>query len=125
VSRSHLPEAPGTPLGRRSVPNVTVRKSKLARDWRLAQMKSPWHAWRSVGARGCALLDLCARDRAGQKPCMRQVAGRLTSMNFLGLNNSSLTVPVGTPIISGDVVTITNRDVQTLTVGVNYLFNWH
>jgi outer membrane immunogenic protein len=45
--------------------------------------------------------------------------------DFLGLNNSSLTVPVGTPIIGGDVVTITNRDVQTLTVGVNYLFNWH
>jgi outer membrane immunogenic protein len=44
--------------------------------------------------------------------------------DFLGLNNSSLTVPVGTPIIGGDVVTITNRDVQTLTVGVNYLFNW-
>ena len=45
--------------------------------------------------------------------------------DFLGLNNSSLTVPVGTPILGGDVVTITNRDVQTLTVGVNYLFNWH
>jgi outer membrane immunogenic protein len=45
--------------------------------------------------------------------------------DFLGLNNSSLTVPVGTPFIGGDVVTVTNRDVQTLTVGVNYLFNWH
>ncbi len=45
--------------------------------------------------------------------------------DFLGLNNSSVTVPVGTPIIGGDVVTVTNRDVQTLTVGVNYLFNWH
>ena len=45
--------------------------------------------------------------------------------DFLGLNNSSLTVPVGTPIIGGDVITVTNRDVQTLTVGVNYLFNWH
>ena len=45
--------------------------------------------------------------------------------DFLGLNNSSLTVPVGTPIIGGDVITVTNRDVQTLTVGLNYLFNWH
>ena len=45
--------------------------------------------------------------------------------DFLGLNNQSLTVPVGTPFIGGDVVTVTNRDVQTLTVGVNYLFNWH
>src|SRR6516164_1384605 len=41
--------------------------------------------------------------------------------DFLGLNNSSLTVPVGTPIIGGDVITTTNRDVQTLTVGINYL----
>ena len=41
--------------------------------------------------------------------------------DFLGLNNSSLTVPVGTPIIGGDVITITNRDAQTLTVGINYL----
>jgi len=45
--------------------------------------------------------------------------------DFLGLNNSSLTVPVGTPFIGGDVVTITNRNVQTLTVGINYLFNWY
>jgi hypothetical protein len=45
--------------------------------------------------------------------------------DFLGLNNSSLTVPVGTPIIGGDVINITNRDVQTLTVGVNYLVNWY
>ena len=40
--------------------------------------------------------------------------------DFLGLNNRTLTVPGG--IISGDVVTVTNRDVQTLTVGINYLF---
>jgi len=45
--------------------------------------------------------------------------------DFLGLNNSSLTVPVGTHFIGGDVVTVSNRDVQMLTVGVNYLFNWH
>jgi outer membrane immunogenic protein len=45
--------------------------------------------------------------------------------DFLGLNNSSLTVPVGSAFLPGDVVTITNRDVQTLTVGVNSLFNWH
>ena len=34
------------------------------------------------------------------------------------------TVPVGTPVIGGDVVTVNNRDVQTLTVGINYLFKW-
>jgi outer membrane immunogenic protein len=45
--------------------------------------------------------------------------------DFLGLNNQSFTVPAGAPFLPGDVISITNRDVQTLTVGVNYLFNWH
>jgi outer membrane immunogenic protein len=45
--------------------------------------------------------------------------------DFLGLNNSTFTVPVGTPVIGGDVFTTTNRDIQTVTVGLNYLFNWH
>ena len=45
--------------------------------------------------------------------------------DFLGLNNSSFTVPVGTPFIGGDIVTTTNRNVQTLTGGINYLFNWY
>jgi outer membrane immunogenic protein len=44
--------------------------------------------------------------------------------DFLGLNNSTFTVPVGTPVIGGDVFTTSNRDIQTLTVGINYLFNW-
>jgi outer membrane immunogenic protein len=39
--------------------------------------------------------------------------------DFLGLNDSTFTVP------GGDVITTTNRDVQTVTVGINYLFNWH
>jgi outer membrane immunogenic protein len=45
--------------------------------------------------------------------------------DFLGLNNQSFTVPVGAPFLVGDVITTTHRDVQTLTVGINYLFNWH
>jgi outer membrane immunogenic protein len=46
--------------------------------------------------------------------------------DFLGLNNQSFTVPAGVVSSSGDdVITTTNRDVQTLTVGINYLFNWH
>jgi outer membrane immunogenic protein len=45
--------------------------------------------------------------------------------DFLGLNNSTFTVPVETPVIGGDGITTTNRDVQTLTVGLNYLFNWY
>jgi len=45
--------------------------------------------------------------------------------DFLGLSNQSLTVPAGAPFLVGDAITTTNRDVQTLTVGVNYLFNWH
>jgi outer membrane immunogenic protein len=45
--------------------------------------------------------------------------------DFLGLNNQTFTVPAGAPFLVGDVITTTNRDVQTLTVGFNYLFNWY
>jgi outer membrane immunogenic protein len=46
--------------------------------------------------------------------------------DFLGLNNQNFTVPAGAPFFSNtDVISINNRDVQTLTVGLNYLFNWH
>ena len=30
----------------------------------------------------------------------------------------------GAPVLAGDVITIFHRDVQTVTVGINYLFNW-
>jgi outer membrane immunogenic protein len=43
--------------------------------------------------------------------------------NKLFLDSSSFTVQSGP--LTGDVVNIFHRDVQTLTVGVNYLFNWH
>ena len=46
--------------------------------------------------------------------------------DFLGLNNQTFTVPANTTFGSpASSITITNRDVQTLTVGVNYLFNWN
>jgi outer membrane immunogenic protein len=45
--------------------------------------------------------------------------------DFLGLNNQNFTVPAGPVFPNGDVISINNRDVQTLTVGLNYLFNWH
>jgi len=45
--------------------------------------------------------------------------------DFLSLNNQTFTVPAGAPFLAGDVITTTNRDVQTLTVGLNYLFNWY
>jgi len=38
----------------------------------------------------------------------------------LFLNDSNFTGPV-----FGENINISNRDVQTVTVGVNYLFNWH
>jgi opacity protein-like surface antigen len=43
--------------------------------------------------------------------------------DFLGLSNKSYTVPAGSLFVPGDVITINNRDVQTLTVGINYLFH--
>jgi outer membrane immunogenic protein len=42
--------------------------------------------------------------------------------DFLGLNNASYTVVV--PGVGADTFSTRNRDVQMLTVGVNYLFNW-
>jgi len=45
--------------------------------------------------------------------------------DFLGLNDSNFTVPVGFAPSIGNVVTTHDVHVQTATVGINYLFNWH
>ena len=46
--------------------------------------------------------------------------------DFLALTNSSFTVPAGaTGFPIGDIISTNNRDIQTLTIGFNYLFNWH
>jgi outer membrane immunogenic protein len=42
--------------------------------------------------------------------------------DFLGLSSQSYTVSTNTPAFQ-DTVTVNNRDVQTLTVGLNYLFH--
>jgi outer membrane immunogenic protein len=42
--------------------------------------------------------------------------------DYVGLNNYSLTVPAGFTL-AGDVFSTSNRNVQMLTVGINYLFN--
>jgi outer membrane immunogenic protein len=42
--------------------------------------------------------------------------------NFLALDSRSFTVPAG--FLAGDTFTQSNRDVQMLKVGVNYLFNY-
>ena len=44
--------------------------------------------------------------------------------DYIGLSNTSLTVPSNVPAIAGDVITTSGRDVQMFTAGVNYLFNW-
>src|SRR5262249_13292557 len=44
--------------------------------------------------------------------------------DFLGLSSKSYTVTAPSlPAINGDVLTLSNRDVQTLTLGINYLFH--
>jgi len=46
--------------------------------------------------------------------------------DFLGLSNTSFTVPAGAlGLPTGYTVSTSNRDIQMLTVGFNYLFNWH
>jgi outer membrane immunogenic protein len=44
--------------------------------------------------------------------------------DFLGLNDRTLTVPLGVPVIAGDVFTLHNANVQMVTFGVNYRLNW-
>jgi outer membrane immunogenic protein len=43
--------------------------------------------------------------------------------DFLGLNDSSFTVAPATPVIGSDVIHTHDVHVQTLTVGINYLFH--
>jgi outer membrane immunogenic protein len=44
--------------------------------------------------------------------------------DYVGLDNATFTVPITSPILAGDVFTTHDRNIQLVTVGVNYLFNW-
>jgi outer membrane immunogenic protein len=47
--------------------------------------------------------------------------------NYLGLDNRTFIVPAGTvpPLfLAGDTFTQSNRNIQLVKVGINYLFNW-
>jgi outer membrane immunogenic protein len=44
--------------------------------------------------------------------------------DYVGLSNATFTVPATSPILPGDIFTSNNRNVQLVTVGINYLFNW-
>jgi outer membrane immunogenic protein len=44
--------------------------------------------------------------------------------DYVGLSNTSLTVPASSAVLPGDVFTTHNRNIQLVTVGINYLFNW-
>ena len=44
--------------------------------------------------------------------------------DYLGLGNRTLVIPAAAPLLGGDTFTSGNRNVQTVKVGVNYLFNW-
>ena len=44
--------------------------------------------------------------------------------DFVGLQNTSFTVPAAFPVVGGDVFTTHNRNIQMATVGINYRFNW-
>jgi outer membrane immunogenic protein len=43
--------------------------------------------------------------------------------NYIGLNSRSFTVPFGSPFLAGDTFNSGSNNVQTVTVGLNYLFN--
>jgi outer membrane immunogenic protein len=42
--------------------------------------------------------------------------------DFIGLSSRSFVVPVG--VLAGDTFTTSSNNIQMVTVGVNYLFNW-
>ena len=43
--------------------------------------------------------------------------------DYVGLGNRTFVVPAGSPVLAGDTFTA-NRNIQMVTVGINYLFNW-
>src|SRR5215831_7465548 len=45
--------------------------------------------------------------------------------NYLGLDDRTFIVPAGVPgFLPGDTSTQSNRNIQMVKVGINYLFNW-
>ena len=43
--------------------------------------------------------------------------------DYVGLGNRTFVVPATSPVLAGDTFTA-NRNIQMVTVGLNYLFNW-
>jgi hypothetical protein len=50
--------------------------------------------------------------------------GPFESGRLLGLDDRTFTVPAGSPFLAGDTFTQSNRNIQMVKVGINYLFNW-
>jgi outer membrane immunogenic protein len=43
--------------------------------------------------------------------------------DYLGLGSQTFTVPAGSPFLANDIFTVSNRNIQMVKVGINYLFN--
>ena len=43
--------------------------------------------------------------------------------DYLGLGGQTFTVPAGSPFLANDTFTVSNRNIQMVKVGINYLFN--
>jgi outer membrane immunogenic protein len=44
--------------------------------------------------------------------------------DFVALSNTSITVPASVGFGTTDTISTNNHDIQMLTIGFNYLFNW-
>ena len=44
--------------------------------------------------------------------------------DFIALSNTSITVPASVGFGTTDTISTNNHDIQMLTIGFNYLFNW-
>ena len=43
--------------------------------------------------------------------------------DYLGLGSQTFTVPTGSPFLANDIFTVSNRNIQMVKVGINYLLN--
>jgi outer membrane immunogenic protein len=67
----------------------------------------------SRGARACAGIEWAASNWPAK-----------VEYNYLRLDDRTFTVPAGSPFLAGDTFNRSNRNVQMVKVGMNYLFNW-
>ena len=71
----------------------------------------------------CTVKFLSFKNRLSYSSFAPNWTAKLEYDNLF-LSDRNFTVQTGFPVIGGHNFSTVNRDVQTVTVGINYLFNW-